>query len=232
MYTTSFIRSSLARGASVLALTLLLFCGTGCRNNKSTDSDAIQPTTMEVTTCTTFTTATHTTTTSTTTKTTLTTTTEVTTTKIQPETTSQTIAVVTEPVCVEPEAVEPTTEYIEPVTEYIEPAQTSNLPITDYERTLLRNVVANEYGSDYVPVAEKAKVVAVVMNRVNSPQFPNTIEAVLTQRYQFSGYWACSYEWNSVTDSVREAVNYYFAHPDEFGNWLYFEGDGTWNYFS
>ena len=133
---------------------------------------------------------------------------------------------------IEPEVIEPTTEYIESVTEYIEPAQTSNLPITDYERTLLRNVVANEYGSDYVPVAEKAKVVAVVMNRVNSPQFPNTIEAVLTQRYQFSGYWACSYEWSSVTDSVREAVNYYFAHPDEFGNWLYFEGDGTWNYFS
>ena len=232
MFTTSFIRSSLGRGASTLAITFLLLCGTGCRSNKDTDPQVIQPTTMEVTTCTTFTTATHTTTTSTTTKTTLTTTTEVTTTKIQPETTSQTIAVVTEPVYIEPEIVEPTTEYIEPITEYIEPAQTSNLPITDYERTLLRNVVANEYGSDYVPVAEKAKVVAVVMNRVNSSQFPNTIEAVLTQRYQFSGYWACSYEWSSVTDSVREAVDYYFAHPDEFGNWLYFEGDGTWNYFS
>ena len=107
----------------------------------------------------------------------------------------------------------------------------NGLPITDYERTLLRNVVAHEYGSNWVSTYEKAKVVAVVMNRVYSPKYPNTIESVLTQPDQFTGYWACSYEWSSVTQSCRDAVDYYFAHPDEFGAWLGFWGDGTYNHF-
>lgn len=225
-------RSSLVRGASALALTLLLFCGTGCRNSKSTDSKANQPITEVIKECTSTTMAT--TSTTTTTATTTTTTTVMTTSRIEKTevTTSQTIVVVTEPIYIEPEVVEPVTEYIEPVTEYIEPVQTNNLPITDYERILLCNVVAREYGSDWVSVYDKACVVACVMNRVNSPQFPNTIEGVLTQPNQFSGYYACNYEWSNVTDSVREAVDYYFGHQNEFGNWLYFEGDGRYNYFS
>lgn len=108
---------------------------------------------------------------------------------------------------------------------------TSNLPITEYERILLCNLVGREYGSDYVPIEEKAKVVAVVINRVNSPQFPNSIYDVVTQPYQFSGYLATDSYSYQVTDSVVESVNYYFSHPDEFGNWFYFEGDGTRNYF-
>lgn len=236
MYTTSFIRGSLARGASALALTLLLFCGTGCRTNKSTDSKVIQPTTEVTTECTTTTIISTTTSTSTTT----TTTTVMTTSRIGTTemATNQTIVVATEPTYIEPEVVEPVTEYIEPVTEYIEPVQTSNLPITDYERILLCNVVASEYGSDThgyggAPITpyERACVVATVMNRVNSPKFPNTIEEVLTQPSQFSGYYACNYEWNTVTDKVRAGVDYYFDHPDEFGDWLYFEGDGRYNYF-
>ena len=227
-------RSSLARGASALALTLLLFCGTGCHNNKSTDSKANQPTTEVTTECTSTTitsTVSSTTTTTTATTTTVMTTSRTETTEV---TTNQTIVVVTEtePVYISEPVIEPT--YTEPVYE-----QTSNLPITDYERILLRNVVASEYGSDYhgdggAPVTpyERACVVAVVMNRVNSPNFPNTIEGVLTQPRQFSGYYACNYEWETVTDNVRAGVDYYFEHPDEFGDWLSFEGDGRYNYFS
>lgn len=117
--------------------------------------------------------------------------------------------------------------YTEPVYE-----DTSYLPITESERVMLCNLVGREYGSDYVPVAEKAKVVAVVMNRVNSPLFPNTIYEVLTQPYQFSGYIASDVYSYQVTDSVIESIDYYFNHTEEFGNWLYFEGNGTWNYFS
>jgi spore germination cell wall hydrolase CwlJ-like protein len=108
---------------------------------------------------------------------------------------------------------------------------TSNLPIAEYERILLCNLVGREYGSDYVSVYDKACVVAVVMNRVNSPQFPNTIYEVLTQPYQFSGYFASDSYSYQVTDSVIESVDYYFSHQEEFGNWFYFEGDGTYNYF-
>lgn len=126
---------------------------------------------------------------------------------------------------------EPIIEWTTPTTEYVQPVYSGNLPITERERVLLCNVVANEYGSDWVSVYDKACVVATVVNRVNSPQFPNDIESVLTQPYQFSGYWASDYYYSSVTDSCIEAVDYYYAHPDEFGNWLYFEGDGTRNYF-
>lgn len=239
---SSRYRSLLARGGAVFAILFLLFCETGCHNSKDTDvSKIIQPTTMtEVsTTCTTSTTM-FTTTTSTTSSTSTkitTTTTKETTSRIETTTvtTNQTTAIVTETEAVYmPEPVtEPTCT--EPICE-----QTNNdLFISDYEKILLRNVVASEYGSDYhgyggAPVTpyERACVVAVVMNRVNSPNFPNTIEGVLTQPNQFNGYYACNYEWNTVTDNVRAGVDYYFEHPNEFGNWLSFEGDGRYNYFS
>ena len=218
---SSRYRSLLVKGASGLLFTFLLLCGTGCRGGENTDKNEVQPTTTEVsTTCLTTSTSSSLTTSSTTT-TTSTTTTELTTTEPITTIVYQNIAP-TEPVYIEPQ-----TEYIAPVTEY-----TSNeLPITEYERILLRNVVASEYGSDWVSVQEKAKVVATVMNRVNSPSYPNTIEGVLTQPYQFSGYYASNYEWGTVTDSVREAVDYYFDHPDEFGSYTGFWGDGTYNHF-
>lgn len=96
---------------------------------------------------------------------------------------------------------------------------------------MLCNLVAREYGSDWVSTYDKAKVVAVVMNRVNSSLFPNTIYEVLTQPNQFSGYIPYDCYTSRVTQSVQDSVDYYFSHTDEFGNYLYFEGDGTYNYF-
>lgn len=143
-----------------------------------------------------------------------------------------------------PEVVTPVEQPVEqpaapPVEQPAEqPVATSGLPITDYERTLLRNVVAREYGSNNhgyggppVTLYERACVVAVVMNRVNSPSYPNTIEGVLTQPYQFSGYYACNYEWSNVTQSVRDSVDYYFAHQSEFPYYMGFWGDGAYNHF-
>ena len=219
---SSRYRSLLVRGGAVCAVSILLLCGTGCHDSKDTDKSLVQPTTTtEVsTTCTTSTTMSTTTTSTTSSTTTSTTTTELMTIAEVPTTTVQVNTVQIEP--------EPTTAWVEPNP--LEQTYTE-LPISDYERILLNNVVAREYGSDWVNIYDKACVVATVMNRVNSPQFPNTIEEVLTQPYQFSGYYACNYEWSNVTDSVRESVDYYFNHQDEFGNYLYFYGDGTRNYF-
>ena len=217
---SSRYRSLLVRGGAVCAVSILLLCGTGCHDSKDTDKDVIQPTTTtEVsTTCTTSTTMS-----TTTTSTTSSTTTGTTTTTSTVETVLTTLPTVQIPT---------TAVVIEPTTAWVEPEPVwNNAPISDYERILLNNVVAREYGSDWVSVYDKACVVACVMNRVNSPQFPNTIEGVLTQPYQFSGYYACNYEWSNVTDSVRESVDYYFNHQDEFGSYLYFYGDGTRNYF-
>lgn len=237
------IRSSLW-GTTALAIISILFCMTlGCGRDKMDTDNLGSPlpivsevSTTWITSTTTSTVTTSSTSTSTT-STTTTTTTEETTSRIETTTvtTNQTIVIVTETEAVYmPEPVtEPTCT--EPICE-----QTNNdLPISDYEKILLRNVVASEYGSDYhgyggAPVTpyERACIVAVVMNRLRSPNFPNTIEGVLTQPNQFNGYYACNYEWNTVTDNVRAGVNYYFEHPDEFGNWLSFEGDGKYNYFS
>ena len=109
------------------------------------------------------------------------------------------------------------------------------LPITDEEYIILCNAVANEAGSDWISVYDKARVVEVIMNRVNSGLFPNTIYGVLAQPYQFEG----SYSYVNlgtfsgiVNDSVKEAVNLYFSSPGSFSEgFLYFYGDGYQNYF-
>lgn len=118
----------------------------------------------------------------------------------------------------------------EPPEEVWEPVYYNDY-ITDYEHVLLANCVANEYGSDWVSVYDKACVVAVVMNRVNSGKWPNTIESVLVQPDQFTGYWASGYYWDKTTQSCKEAVDYYFCHQDEFPYYTGFWGDGTYNHF-
>ena len=215
---SSKIRSLLARGTKALALTSVLLATVSCSHGK-TDTDTSSSRNEVTTTCTTSTTTSTSTTSTTSSTTTSTETTTAATT--MPTTTMMTVQEniqVTEPV------------YVAPIQEYVEPVN-SNLPITERERVLLCNIVANEYGSDWVSVYDKACVVATVMNRVNSSQFPNDIESVLTQPRQFTGYWASDSYYSTVTDSCIEAVDYYFAHQNEFGNYLYFEGDGRVNYF-
>ncbi|MBR1824041.1 MAG: cell wall hydrolase [Ruminococcus sp.] len=110
-----------------------------------------------------------------------------------------------------------------------------SLPITDEEYIILCNAVANEAGSDWISVYDKARVVEVIMNRVNSGQFPNTIYGVLAQPFQFEG----SYSYvnlgtfsSIVTDAVKEAVDLYFSSPESFSEgYFYFYGDGYQNYF-
>lgn len=230
------VRSLLVRGGEALAITSVLLAIVGCSPNK-TDTDNSSSRIEMVTECTTPTTtiATSTTTQSTTTNTTTTVvTTESKMMNTQITTTVQENIVQTEPVEYEYESeYEYEYESNNIIIEETEssPVVESYLPITEYERTLLINLVANEAGSNWIGIYDKACVVACVMNRLNSPDFPNTIEGVLTQPYQFSGYYASSYYYSTVTDACIEAVDYYFNNPNEFGSWLYFEGNGTNNYF-
>lgn len=225
-------RSLLVRGGEALAITSVLLAIVGCSPNK-TDTDNSSSKMEMATECTTPTTtiATSTTTQSTTTNTTTTVvTTESKMMNTQITTTVQENIVQTEPVEYEYEY-----EYESDNTTIEEtessPVVESYLPITEYERTLLINLVANEAGSNWIGIYDKASVVACVMNRVNSASFPNSIEGVLTQPYQFSGYYASGSYYSTVTDACIQAVDYYFNNPNEFGYWLYFEGNGTNNYF-
>lgn len=112
--------------------------------------------------------------------------------------------------------------------------QITSIPVSEAERMALVNCVAHEYGSDWVSVYDKACVVATVMNRVYSSQFPDTVLEVLAQPGQFADSESYAYLGMysyQVTDSCVEAVDYYFSHSDEFGSYLYFEGNGTTNIF-
>lgn len=112
--------------------------------------------------------------------------------------------------------------------------QITSIPVSEAERMALVNCVAHEYGSDWVSVYDKACVVATVMNRVYSSQFPDTVLEVLSQPGQFADSESYSYLGMysyQVTNSCVEAVDYYFSHSDEFGSYLYFEGNGTVNIF-
>lgn len=164
-----------------------------------------------------------------------TTTTEAITTAAPAETVTETVPVATEaPVTTTPpaeEASEPA-----PLTD-AEDLNTESfaISVTDREYIMLCNVVGHEYGSDWVPEAEKALVAEVVMNRVNSPQFPNSIYEVLVQPNQFTGLEyliEMDHMSSYVTQSVRDAVDLYLSNPSQFQHgYLFFNGDGYRNYF-
>ena len=126
---------------------------------------------------------------------------------------------------------------IEIINNYVEPTPVvaNNTGITDYERQLLAEITCHEYGSNWISTAEKAKIVAGVMNRVYSPAYPNDIYSVLMQDGQFHGSWDGGHGYwpGCITPNEDSwaAVDYYFAHQSEFGSWTSWSGDGQWNYF-
>lgn len=158
----------------------------------------------------------------------------------EPITETTTTELVTE-ITAEPVTTTTTTIYTEPVittTICTEPEITysSASYISDSEYILLCNAVAHEAGSDWIDIYSKANVVEVIMNRVNSPLFPNTIYEVLSQPYQFEGsetYTNLGTYSYQVTDSVKSAVDLYFSDPYSFSHgYLFFYGDGYQNHFS
>lgn len=112
---------------------------------------------------------------------------------------------------------------------------TNSLPISDEEYVILCNAVAHEAGSNWISTYDKALVAEVIMNRVYSPLFPNTIVDVLTQTYQFTGSESYVYlgDYASyVTQDVKDAVSLYFSDQASFSHGYYsFYGDGRRNYF-
>ena len=143
---------------------------------------------------------------------------------------------------------EPEIDYTETYTDYEEDTDSSedyynedesesayaaqgSYNISDWEYTLLCRIVSSEYGSDWVPVEEKAKIVASVMAMVYNPNYPNTIEGVLDVScapWGFNKY----YDYY-MSDSIYAAVDYYFT-SGAYDGWTCtsWSGDGTWNYFS
>lgn len=143
---------------------------------------------------------------------------------------------------------EPEIDYTETYTDYKEDTDSSedyynedesestyaaqgNYNISDWEYTLLCRIVSSEYGSDWVPVEEKAKIVASVMAMVYNPNYPDTIEEVLDVSCAPWGF--DKYYDYYMSDSIYAAVDYYFT-SGAYDGWTCtsWSGDGTWNYFS
>ncbi len=137
----------------------------------------------------------------------------------------------------QPVITEPVIPATEPETEPAAPQQSGGyaISVTDREYIMLCNVVGHEYGADWVPTAEKALIAECIMNRVNSPLFPNTVYDVLMQPGQFAGIeHLILMETMSkyVTQDVRDAVDLYLTHPEQFQHgYLFFSGDGYRSYF-
>ena len=105
--------------------------------------------------------------------------------------------------------------------------------VTEEERIYLINVVTSEYGSDYVPLYEKAKVVAVVMNRLHNGYWGDSISSVLSYPGQFVGYHLKDGYYGNTTPECIDAVDYYFLHKDDsmYNGIMYISGGGGWNSF-
>lgn len=139
---------------------------------------------------------------------------------------------------------------MEIVTPYEEPTPTTTdtaIAVTDYEYIMLCNLVAGEYGSDWVSTYDKGAVVATVIHRMWEGTrwtygAPASIYNVIAAPYQYDGKYLSGSYSSRVTQSCKDAVTYalnnmsaydYYTNPD--GTTVYminsFRGDGTYNWF-
>lgn len=119
--------------------------------------------------------------------------------------------------------------------EYVSDDSYTTSSVSDSDFILLCNCVAHEAGSNWISTYNKALVVEVVMNRVYSSSYPDTVYGVITQKGQFSGCWNYAdlgtYS-SKVTQDVKDAVNMYFDNPSDFNHgYTGFWGDGKQNHF-
>lgn len=110
----------------------------------------------------------------------------------------------------------------------------SSLSVSDADYILLCNAVAHEAGSDWISTEEKAKVAEVILNRVNSGSYPDTVYGVLTQKGQFSGasgYVDLGGYSSKVSEDVKAAVDMALDSSYNNNGYTGFWGDGRQNHF-
>ena len=139
---------------------------------------------------------------------------------------------------------------MEIITPYEEPAPamtSTAIQVTDYEYVILCNLVAGEYGSDWVSTYDKGAVAATVIHRMwEGTRWTNgaaaSIYNVIAAPYQYDGKYLSGSYSSRVTQSCKDAVTYalnnihdydYYCNPD--GTSIYminsFCGDGHYNWF-
>lgn len=120
------------------------------------------------------------------------------------ETTTEEIIETTEP---EIEEVEPEAEP-EEVAEYYDD---ETCGLSDYEFDLLCRIVYAENGADDIPDWVMQYTAEVILNRVKSSSFPNTIEGVVSQPNQYETYWN-GMMYNTPSERCKDNVRYALTH--------------------
>ena len=125
---------------------------------------------------------------------------------------------------------EPTNEWYETyedVNEMFEevgqPDEVEEVYVADDIDYLYRAVETEVHGGSF---EAKVNVANVILNRVNSPLFPNTIKDVVTQSKQFK------YNKSSIDETTINACAYAYEFADTTGGALYFKSGtpkDTWN---
>ena len=98
----------------------------------------------------------------------------------------------------------------EEATETTTEAPKQSYSLYDYQ--LLAQIIAAEAGADYVSHNTRLYVGSVVLNRVNSPLFPDTVEGVLWQPGQ---YYSCITDtfWSfEPSDDCKQVAEYLLTH--------------------
>lgn len=100
----------------------------------------------------------------------------------------------------------------------------SEVQFEENDRYLLANLIYCEAGGE--PYAGQVAVGAVVINRVLSSVYPNTVTGVIYQKYQFSpvgsGRLAIALSQNKATASCYKAADEAMAGQTNVGNCVYF----------
>lgn len=100
----------------------------------------------------------------------------------------------------------------------------SEVQFEENDRYLLANLIYCEAGGE--PYAGQVAVGAVVINRVLSSVYPNTVTGVIYQNYQFSpvgsGRLALALSQNKATASCYKAADEAMAGQTNVGNCVYF----------
>ena len=98
-------------------------------------------------------------------------------------------------------------ESTEPTTEYTEVTETAEcIPeVNEEDVELLAMVIYQEVGSDSVCDDCRRRVADIVLNRVNSDLYPDTIEEVLTQYSQYGNYYYTGVKWSYNASNPNEA---------------------------
>lgn len=102
--------------------------------------------------------------------------------------------------------------------------------LTEAEKVALQKVALAEAKVD--GVKGMALVMKVILNRLDSPKFPNDVMSIIKQKNQFSTYYNGNYNKAKICDESLEALELVLTGWDESHGALYFEhnpkGKATW----